>query len=170
MYRDRSMATHRTVTGQSGAGYPGGLDPALRESVAARLARGEQRLTSSREALVAVLARSDRPLTIPEIAERDSGLAVSSVYRNLTMLEQVGVVHRVVTASGDFAHYELTEDLTEHHHHHLICSSCGSVEDFEATTQLEDSVHDAARRIARRSGFRIDRHLIDLIGLCPNCA
>ncbi|MBK5286947.1 MAG: transcriptional repressor [Acidimicrobiia bacterium] len=142
----------------------------MRERIVGRLARGDQRLTSSREALVAVLAVSDRPLTIPEIGAADGGLAVSSIYRNLTMLEEVGVVHRVVTASGDFAHYELTEDLTEHHHHHLVCSGCGSVEDFEASSQLEDSVRDAARRIARRSGFRIDRHLIDLIGLCPNCA
>ena len=163
------MARSRSGPDGSGARAARNLEPALRERIAARLARGEQRLTSSREALVAVLARSDRPLTIPEIAELDAGLAVSSIYRNLTVLEAAGVVHRVVTGAGDFAHYELTEDLTEHHHHHLVCSSCGSVEDFEASAQLEDSVRDAARRIGRRSGFRIERHLIDLIGLCPNC-
>lgn len=162
------MASPRSARGRSGPRRS--LEPGLRERIVGRLARGDQRLTSSREALVAVLAVSDRPLTIPEIGAADGGLAVSSIYRNLTMLEEVGVVHRVVTASGDFAHYELTEDLTEHHHHHLVCSGCGSVEDFEASSQLEDSVRDAARRIARRSGFRIDRHLIDLIGLCPNCA
>ena len=44
------------------------------------------------------------------------------------MLEQAGVVHRVV-ATDEFTRYELAEDLTEHHHH-LICSSCGAVADF----------------------------------------
>src|SRR6478735_7373488 len=100
------------------------LDDDLRARVAALLARADQRFTRQREALVAVLAHAERPLTIPEIGAVDSGLAVSSIYRNITKLEELGVVHRVVTA-GDFAHYELAEDLTEHHHHHLVCSSCG---------------------------------------------
>ena len=145
------------------------LDPALRERIAKRLVGGDQRFTRSREALVMVLAAAGRPLTIPEIADADSTLAVSSVYRNLTKLEELAVVHRIVTA-GDFAHYELAEDLTRHHHHHLVCSSCGAVEDFEGSPELERSIRDAARRISRRTGFTTERHLVDLIGLCTNCA
>jgi Fe2+ or Zn2+ uptake regulation protein len=144
------------------------LDDELRARIASRLAGADQRLTRHREALVAVLAATDRPLTIPEIGRRDPDLAVSSVYRNLTTLEEIGIVHRVVTA-GDFAHYELAEDLTEHHHHHLVCSNCGAVEDFEAPTKLEQSVSEAARLVGRRNGFRTERHVVDLIGLCTNC-
>ena len=51
----------------------------------------------------------------------------SSAYRNLAVLEHAGVVRRVIT-EGEFARFELTEELTEHHHH-LICSRCGRVED-----------------------------------------
>jgi Fe2+ or Zn2+ uptake regulation protein len=145
------------------------LGDELRRRVEARLAESDQRLTRHREALVAVLSNADRPLTIPEIGERDGALATSSIYRNLTRLEELGIVHRVVTA-GDFAHYEVAEDLTEHHHHHLVCSNCGSVEDFEAPAALEDSVRDAARRVGRRTGFRTQHHLVDLVGLCANCA
>jgi Fur family transcriptional regulator, ferric uptake regulator len=145
------------------------LDPQLGERIAARLERVGQRFTRNRLALVRVLADTDRPLTIPEIAAADASLAMSSIYRNLTTLDQVGVVHRVITA-GDHAHYELAEDLTEHHHHHLICSSCGGVEDFEAPARLEQSLQDATRRIGRRTGFRTERHLVDLIGLCADCS
>ena len=145
------------------------LDPQLGDRIAARLGRVGQRFTRNRTALVRVLADAERPLTIPEIAAADPGLAMSSIYRNLTTLDQVGVVHRVITA-GDHAHYELAEDLTEHHHHHLICSSCGGVEDFEAPAMLEKSLQDATRRIGRRTGFRTERHLVDLIGLCADCS
>ena len=56
------------------------------------------------------------------------------MYRNLVVLEQAGVVRRV-TSTDDFARYELAEDLTEHHHH-LICSSCGTVDDFTASRRF----------------------------------
>jgi Fe2+ or Zn2+ uptake regulation protein len=144
------------------------LDADLRARVEALLAQADQRFTRHREALVTVLARAERPLTIPEIGAVDAELAVSSIYRNLTKLEELGVVHRVVTA-GDFAHYELAEDLTEHHHHHMVCSSCGAVSDFEAPPKLEHSVREAARQVGRRTGFRTQHHLVDLIGLCADC-
>ncbi|MGZ4676729.1 MAG: Fur family transcriptional regulator [Acidimicrobiia bacterium] len=148
---------------------PKPLDADLRDRVAARLGRSGQRLTASRAALVAVLARARRPLTIPEIGKADADLAVSSIYRNLTLLVELDVVRRVVS-HGDFAHYELAEELTDHHHHHLICSSCGGVEDFEAPAQLEASVRAASRHVTRRTGFRAERHLVDLIGVCANCS
>ena len=144
------------------------IDADLRERVLARLAPSDQRLTRHRECLIAVLAEAVKPLTIPEIGDADPELAVSSIYRNLIKLEELGVVHRVVTA-GDFAHYELAEDLTEHHHHHIVCSRCGAVEDFEASVKLEEAVRDASRRVVRRTGFRIERHVIDLIGVCTDC-
>jgi Fe2+ or Zn2+ uptake regulation protein len=93
---------------------------------------------------------------------------MSSVYRNLALLEQAQVVHRVIT-SDEFARYELVEDLTEHHHH-LICSSCGKVEDFTATPQLERSAEAALGRIAARAGFSVRSHRLDMVGLCRDCA
>src|SRR4051812_27965511 len=145
------------------------LPDGLRETVRTRLRRANQRLTPNREALLDVLARQGTgPLTIPEIREIRPDLAVSSVYRNLVVLEQADVVHRVVTR-GDFAYYELVEELTEHHHH-VVCSGCGAVEDVPASARIEQSVQDAARQIARRTGFKTERHRLDLFGLCERCA
>jgi Fe2+ or Zn2+ uptake regulation protein len=145
------------------------LDADLRDRIAARLGQGGQRLTRNRAALVGVLASAGRPVTIPEIGDADPALAVSSIYRNLTQLEELDVVRRVVS-DGDYAHYELAEELTEDHHHHLICSSCGGVEDVAASTQLEAAVRAASRSITRSTGFHVERHLVDLIGMCADCA
>jgi Fur family transcriptional regulator, ferric uptake regulator len=140
----------------------------LRELIVSRLRRVQQRLTPNREAIVTVLAASPRPLTIPEVLGAGSGLAQSSVYRNLVVLEQAGVVHRIVT-NDEFARFELAEDLVGHHHH-LICSSCGTVEDVPPNARLEQSLRHAVDQIAHATGFRTQTHRVDLVGLCRRCA
>jgi Fur family ferric uptake transcriptional regulator len=137
------------------------------DAVAARLRAAGQRYTSKRRALIEVLSRSRKPLTIPEILSRGDGFAQSSAYRNMMVLEQARVVHRLASAGG-FARYELAEDLTEHHHH-LVCTSCGSVEDLPASVGLERTVR-AMEGLATRSGFAARSHRVDLLGLCRNCA
>lgn len=126
-----------------------------------------QRLTPKRAAIVEILAAAPRPLTIPEVLAAGDGLAQSSVYRNLVLLEDVGVVHRIVT-TDEFARFELAEELTGHHHH-LICSQCGTVEDVPASSGLEASLTDAVAQIDAATGFRTKAHRIDLVGLCRDC-
>jgi Fe2+ or Zn2+ uptake regulation protein len=77
------------------------------------------------------------------------------------------VVHRITT-SDEFARYELAEDLTQHHHH-LICSNCGDVTDLTVPARLESDLDHAAARIARRTGFAIDHHRLDFVGVCSAC-
>lgn len=139
----------------------------LHSTIADRLRAGEQRYTTNRRALVEILEVSDRPLTIHQIIERRHDLAQSSVYRNLAVLEDTGVVHRV-HSSDDFARYELAEDLAGHHHH-LICSSCGSVADFTVSSEVEDTLTTALDRVASDTGFQTEHHRLDLVGLCATC-
>ena len=136
-------------------------------AAAERLRGVGQRLTANREALVVTLTEAPRPLTIPEILETRRGLAQSSVYRNLVVLEEADVVHRVV-GTDEFARWELTEDLAGHHHH-LICAQCGRVEDVPASAGLERSVAAAAAAITRTTGFRTQHHRLDLVGVCGSC-
>ncbi len=152
------------------AGRTAVLSHGLHDTVSTRLRRANQRVTANRKAIVGALSAADRPLTIPEILESPAGrgLAQSSVYRNLVVLEHAGLVHHIVT-DGEFARYELDEDLTEHHHH-LICANCGTVEDVPASAGLEESVETAADQIARSTGFRTQRHRVDLVGLCARCS
>jgi Fe2+ or Zn2+ uptake regulation protein len=135
---------------------------------AARLRAIGQRYTASRRTLVEVLARADRPLTATEILARRRGLPQSSVYRNLGALEEAGVVHRVAGAD-EYSRHELAEDLIGHHHH-LVCSSCGSVEDFTAPRRLERAVADAIGMVTAGRGFAAHSHHVQLRGLCRACS
>ena len=139
----------------------------LHETAAARLRQADQRYTRNRREIVSALAATGRPLSIPELLDAHDGLPQSSAYRNLALLEEAGVVRRVL-GGGEFARYELAEDLTEHHHH-LICSACGTVEDITLPAAVEAEVERALKRAARRSRFTGAYHQLDLVGLCANC-
>lgn len=135
--------------------------------VAARLQSDGQRYTGNRRELVELLATGTGPVTIPEIIRARPDLAQSSVYRNLSILENAGVVHRIVT-NDEWARYELAEEFTEHHHH-LICSNCGSVQDFTVSPALEHQIESTLRQIAASAGFELSHHNLDLIGRCATC-
>ena len=163
--RDRSRP-RVILTDSHLRGYPPGVD--LHTTVADRLTGSDQRYTANRRAVVEVLDESDRPLTIPEILGHRSGLAQSSLYRNLAVLEETGVVHRV-HSSDDFARYELAEDLAGHHHH-LICSSCGTVADFTVSADVEATLEAAFAEAAGARGCRAEHRRLDLVGRCRDCA
>ena len=134
-----------------------------------RLRRDGQRYTANRRALVDAMASADRPVTVVELIDVATGMPQSSAYRNLSVLEDAGVVRRLVTAD-DTARFELAEGLTGHHHHHFICEACGTVADIDVPTDLEDGVASFAASIAKSHGFRIEHHRLDLIGVCPACS
>ena len=140
----------------------------LHTTTAARVRAAGPRYTTVRESLVDALAGAGNPLTIADVLAACPGVPQSSAYRNLAVLEQAGVVRRVITDEG-FARYELAEDLTEHHHH-LVCSSCGRVEDVTIPGDLETTMDRTLDRLARRAGFATVSHRLDLIGTCRDCA
>lgn len=139
----------------------------LHQRIAGRLRDDGQRYTANRRDLIEVLLDAAQPMTIPEILTRRDGLAQSSVYRNLTVMERAGVVTRVVTNS-EWGRYELAEDLTGHHHH-VICTQCGAVNDIELPDQVERSISAALAGIAEQTGFAIEDHRLDLVGKCGGC-
>ena len=73
-----------------------------------RFIKHDQRYTSQRRLIVTVLSASDRPLMIQQMLKRSSNtkkvLAQSSLYRNLVVLEDVGVVQRIFS-TDDVARY-----------------------------------------------------------------
>jgi Fe2+ or Zn2+ uptake regulation protein len=135
--------------------------------VGERLSGREQRYTASRRRIVDALAAVARPVTLPELLANTPGLAQSSAYRNLAVLEEVGAVRRLVHGA-DHAHYELAEDLTEHHHH-LVCVSCGLVRDVMLGSKLERSLDAAVDGVASVEGFAPTHHAIDIYGRCRDC-
>lgn len=140
----------------------------LERSVIQRLDDHDLRFTSGRRAIVDGLLRADGPVTLPELLDLTPGLAQSSAYRNLALMEEAGVVRRLVHGN-DHARYELAESLTEHHHH-LICELCGLVRDVQLDAKLERSLDRAFDEVAAAEGFSVAHHAIDVYGRCAACA
>ncbi|MEM8925428.1 MAG: Fur family transcriptional regulator [Actinomycetota bacterium] len=136
--------------------------------VASRLAGQQQRYTANRRVLIDVLLGTNGPITIADILSSGEGLAQSSAYRNLVILEEAGVVQRIVT-SDDHARFELAESVTGRHHHHLICESCGDIFDIVLPPEVEHALDEALNGEADRLGFQGDHHRVDLVGSCRNC-
>ena len=132
-----------------------------------RLVERDQRYTDGRRRLVDALVGAGGPITLPALLTTDPSLSQSSAYRNLALMEEAGVVRRLVHGT-EHAHYELAEDLTEHHHH-LICSECGDVADYVVAPSVERRIEQAVEAIADETGFRIEGHRFDLIGHCQVC-
>jgi Fe2+ or Zn2+ uptake regulation protein len=129
--------------------------------------QADQRYTPVRRTIVDVMVKSSTPLTIGDLLDRLTDVPQSSLYRNLAVLEQAGVVERVKT-SGDTGRYELSERLAGHHHH-LICSKCGAMKDIVVPSTMERRLDESLQAIAKSEGYAMQHHRLDVVGVCKKC-
>jgi Fe2+ or Zn2+ uptake regulation protein len=129
-----------------------------------RLRRNSRRVTGPRQAILDVLRRHQTPMSNREIhAALGQGCDLATVYRNLHTLEGMGLVRRFDLGDGA-ARFELVTPEDDGHHHHLVCLNCGT------STDVGDCGIDAVTtEAARRSGFEIQQHRLELFGTCPDC-
>ena len=98
---------------------------------------------------------------------KDQGYALSlvTIYRNLALLIEAGIIRRAVvqedTRSGG-AWYEHT--WGHEHHDHLVCSRCGTKREF-----VYPAIEVLQEAVAREHGFTLERHHLELVGICPEC-
>ena len=135
------------------------------ERILALLREGGGRVTTARRAVLsALLEEARRHVSAEELAAavhaQDPAVHLSTVYRTLDALEQLGVVTHVHLGHGR-AIYHLTDEL----HHHAVCEACGDV------LQLPDSIFGDVSTTLRDSwGFALDAHHFALVGRCEACA
>ena len=89
-----------------------------------------------------------------------SDLAMGTVYRNLTLFKQQGLVSSVATVSG----VERFDGNTEPHVH-FICAGCDAVIDLDEM-QIPESLHQTA---ARCCGGQVDVCQLSFTGHCREC-
>lgn len=120
------------------------------------------RKTKQRDALVNVLDRADRPLSVGELLEaaskRIDGLGVATVYRAVGALLDEGRIE-AVEIPGEPTRYERAD---KGHHHHFQCEKCDRV--FDIAGCLEN-----LRKLVPPK-FRVKQHSVMLYGLCPSCS
>ena len=121
------------------------------------------RMTPQRRAIVAEIMRTQGHISptalTKKVQDEMPGVNASTIYRTLTMLEEVGVLAHAHLESG--AEYHRAEDAG---HVHLACSRCGAEDDLS----LEEA--DALQRlIERHRGFTPDLTHFAISGLCADC-
>ena len=126
--------------------------------------RAGYRLTEPRRSLAVLIADQQGHFTAAELVAsaraRRLGVGRATVFRTLEVLEELGAVERLDLPSGEHA-YVVCEPA---HHHHVVCSRCGR------TNEIDDAgLRPVVREIARRTGYRVDEHRLELFGLCPAC-
>jgi Fur family ferric uptake transcriptional regulator len=126
-------------------------------------ARG-YRLTPQRQ-LVLEAVVSLGHATPDEIAERvrrtASGVNISTVYRTLELLEELGLVTHTHLGHGAPT-YHAADDAD---HLHLVCRKCGGIEEMPS-----DVLDDTVGRIAADKGFAVDVSHFAIFGTCTACA
>ena len=134
------------------------------KKIISKLKRNNYKMTSQRRAIIDTITTSQDQLTPARIYEKlhhsHPEIGLVTIYRTLAILTELGLVCELHTG-GDYPAYIVG---TPEHHHHLICSKCGHVVDFRA-----HNLEELEARLSRESGFRIDNHILEFIGLCLPC-
>lgn len=137
--------------------------PSIEEHAEAIRSAG-YRLTEPRMAVLKVLAGADGFMDARAILEAGRTihprLGRVSVYRTLELLTGLGLARKVHAADG--CHSYARADRAEGHY--LICEKCGQIIEFPC-----DGLDGVIERVARRYGFSIRGHLLQLGGECPGC-
>lgn len=131
----------------------------------ARLRASGQRLTPQRLLILELLYAHGDHATADEIfaaaQERYSYLNISTVYRTLELLRDIGIISETDLGDGRRQFALLSDDR----HHHLICLQCGHVQ------EIDDEPFDALRvRLHAAHGFEARIDHLAIFGTCQLCA
>ena len=127
---------------------------------------GEQ-WTTMREDVFRTLAAQERPASAYDIAEavgkvRGKRVAANSVYRILDLFVRTNLANRIESANAYLAN---THPGCRHDCIFLICDDCGQADHFD-----DDKLTGALRQAGREHGYEGVSPVVELRGLCADCA
>jgi Fur family ferric uptake transcriptional regulator len=138
-------------------------DPRVAEILDLLSARGMRRTSARKAILETLLGPHSHHLTAEDIAAevraRFPSVDLSTVYRTLDTLEQLGIIDHTHLSHGP-AIFHLADD----DHQHLVCERCGTVIEV-APDKLEPFIS----AVRAEFGFEVDRRHFALVGLCAAC-
>ncbi|MEN9059897.1 MULTISPECIES: Fur family transcriptional regulator [Ponticoccus] len=132
----------------------------MTDSIADRCAARGLRMTGQRRTIAEVLdVASDHP-DVEELYARasaqDPKISLATVYRTVKLFEEIGIVERVDFGDGR-ARYE---DAERDHHDHLIDLDTGQIIEF-----VDEEIEALQEKIARKLGYRLTGHRMELYGV-----
>ncbi|MDR2531048.1 MAG: transcriptional repressor [Oscillospiraceae bacterium] len=118
------------------------------------------RRSNKRDAILEVLRSTKRHPSVDwiyrELKPRFPDLSLGTVYRNISVFKEEGLIAAVGTVAGQ-ERYD--GDTSEHHH--MLCRRCGSVVDVSANVTIDGVEPDDCVIESCRIVFH---------GLCPECS
>jgi Fur family zinc uptake transcriptional regulator len=127
-------------------------------------------LTPLRRQVLDLVIAAEKPVGAYALLDRlkaeRPGAAPPTVYRALEFLLEAGLIHRIEKLNAFIGCAEAQAGHDHHHpHQFLICRRCGE------TAEIAD--HAAAHALeaaAKAQGFRAERMVVEIEGLCAACA
>jgi Fe2+ or Zn2+ uptake regulation protein len=128
------------------------------------LGRRGLRLTGARRRVADLLGQHAGTFTAADLLDeadrRSLPIGRATVFRALDLFTELGLLERIDLPTGEHA-YVACDAV---HHHHLVCSVCGR------QTEVDDAgVQAIVAAMERQTGYRIDKHRLELYGTCPDC-
>ena len=121
------------------------------------------RVTDQRREILRVLFDESDHVTAEELVGRVQAalpeVHITTVYRFLDTLEQMGLVAHVHLGHGPAAFH-----LTTHRHAHVVCDTCGRIEVIDPST-----FDNWSSELERTTGFRLTEQHFALAGRCHTC-
>ncbi len=131
----------------------------MRKSILQRLESRGLRMTDQRRTIARVIETSEDHPDVEELHARalalDPRISLATVYRTVKLLEEAGILERLEFGDGR-ARFE---DSQRAHHDHLIDIDTGEVIEF-----CDPEIEELQERIARRLGYRLEGHRLELLG------
>ena len=123
-----------------------------------------KRSTAQRRLLLDLIERAEGHVDAGELylqaREMESTISLSTVYRNLKLFKELGLVEERHFAE-EHHHYEPKAKVE---HYHLHCLGCGRVIEFVAPL-----VERLKREVSREHGFDVTHTEVNLGGYCADC-
>jgi len=137
---------------------------AMSDEIVRALDQAGVRLTGPRREIAALIAKRNGHFTaadlIADASKRRLGVGRATIFRLLDLLTEQRLVERVDLPDGRHAYVPCEPS----HHHHLVCVACGAIAEVD-----DCGIDTVTAEAARRSGFEIQSHRLELFGRCPHC-
>lgn len=121
-------------------------------------------MTPQRLMIVAAVENSRNHISADEIysqvVAKYPNVNVSTVYRTLELLEQLGLVTKTDLGGGRVMYHPVEKG----HHHHLVCKECGAIIDLD-----ESALMPLKESLLRQYQFIADLRHLGILGVCVNC-
>ena len=109
-----------------------------------------------------MMTRKDHPtadVVYMNVRQEFPNISLGTVYRNLTLLSDMGDLLRLRVGDG-VDHF----DATTEPHYHFICKECGAVSDLDLSDM--QTINEIA---GETFNGRIDGHVTYFYGVCEEC-